>query len=324
MSSPTNDSVPIYRPKPRRPFDLTPLTSAAPPSPLPEHKPDLPSWLNGDPQSPNTANGATTPNEFTKRTKSVLNLTASTLFGIYSNTYSDGTEPPTPSSYFMSRNNSQVNVSDTTSNANGNGVYANGAEKGTMTNGIAYPLKGKAEPPRRQRRRGKPTSIPRLILRLSALLIFGISYGVIVMHLHNTKTFTPAWWEEIEGYNIGFLLLWGLVGVALGSLLPWIDYFLDESEGGSVDGEGGDGVVDWMQVVRSIGAFVGIAYAIVGFFDHYISCRIANANYSANFPGNLRSKSPSPLLSSTPFYGTWSTVPVPVLFFQHLSVLQVR
>ena len=87
------------------------------------------------------------------------------------------------------------------------------------------------------------------------------------MHLHNTRTFTPAWWEEVGGYNVRFLLLWGLVGVALGSLLPWIDYFLDETEGGSTDGEGGGGMVDWMQVVRSIGAFVGIAYAIVGFYD---------------------------------------------------------
>ncbi|KAF8451503.1 insulin-induced protein-domain-containing protein [Terfezia claveryi] len=259
MSSPTNDSVPIYRPKPRRPFDLTPLTS---PSPTPEHKHDLPAWVNGGPQSPTTANGTTTPIEFTKRTKSVLNLTASTLFGIYSNTYSDGTEPPTPSSFFMSRTNSQVNVSDTTSNGNGNGVNANGIEKGTMTNGKAFPANSKVEAPRRRRRRGKPTSIPQLILRLSALLIFGIGYGVIVMHLHNTRTFTPAWWEEIGGYNIGFLLLWGLVGVALGSLLPWIDYFLDESEGSSTDGEGGGVMVDWMQVVRSIGAFVGIAYAI--------------------------------------------------------------
>lgn len=146
-----------------------------------------------------------------------------------------------------------VNVSDTTNNGNGNHVNGNDAEKNKTTNGSA---KAKTESPRRQRRRGKPTSILRIILRLSALLIFGIGYGVIVMHLHNTKTFTPAWWEKIEGYNIAFLLLWGLAGVALGSLLPWIDYFLDESEGGTA------GMVDWMQVVRSIGAFVGIAYGV--------------------------------------------------------------
>lgn len=87
------------------------------------------------------------------------------------------------------------------------------------------------------------------------------------MHLRNTKTFTPAWWEEIEEYNAGYLVLWGIVGVTLGSLLPWIDYFLDEPGRGAVDGDGdGDeGTVDWIRVVRSIGAFVGIAYGVVSF-----------------------------------------------------------
>ena len=261
MSVMNDDGIPIYRPKPRRPFDLTPLTSSSTPTSVSESKSELPAWMD-EPLSP-TPGGSLTPNDFTKRTKSVLNLTASTLFGIYSHTYSDGTEPPTPS--LLSRTNSQVNVSDTTMNGlTANGMNGNGTLRIT-TNGTAYSSKDRPDASKQLRRRGQRTPIPQLILRLSALLVFGIGYGVIVMHLHNTKTFTPAWWKEIEGYNFGYLLIWGLVGVGLGSLLPWIDYFLEESKGRTLDGDsvGAGGMVDWMQVVRSIGAFVGIAYAIV-------------------------------------------------------------
>lgn len=252
MSASTNDGVPIYRPKPRRPFELTPLTSVASESIALESKLDLPGWISDDLLSPSSTstsstNGSTTPNDFTKRTKSILNLTASTLFGIYSPTYNDVIQPPTPS--FISRANSVVNVPDTTS-INGSSMVPNNENP---------PSKDRPEPPRLRRRRGKRTSISRLTMRLIALFVFGIGYGVTVMHLRNTKTFTPAWWEEIEEYNVGYLLLWGTVGVTLGSLLPWIDYFLDEG----ADGEGYGGTVDWIRVVRSIGAFVGIAYGVV-------------------------------------------------------------
>ncbi|KAF8472776.1 insulin-induced protein-domain-containing protein [Kalaharituber pfeilii] len=253
----SNDGVPIYRPKPRRPFELntssgtsTPVTNGT------ESRLELPSWIDDSGVYPHSLTGASTPNG-SQRTKSLLNLTTSTLFGIYSHTYSDGTEPPTPS--FLSRTNSMVNVSDTS--ANGNGVPpANGAMNGTAkSNGKAKSVKQDAARPWRRRKR---TPIPLLILRLAALLVFGIGYGVIVMHLHNTKTFTPAWWEEIEGYNIGYLLIWGVVGVALGSLLPWIDYFFGEDPSADGEGEERGGMMDWAQVVRSVGAFVGIAYAI--------------------------------------------------------------
>lgn len=63
---------------------------------------------------------------------------------------------------------------------------------------------------------------------------------------------------EIDRYSLRYYVQWGLAGVALGSLLPWLD---GETEG---DGSGsGKGKIEWDPAVRSIGAFVGIAYAIV-------------------------------------------------------------
>lgn len=89
--------------------------------------------------------------------------------------------------------------------------------------------------------------------------MFGVAYGVIVTHLHNSKSFTVSPVTiEIDRYSLRYYVQWGLAGVALGSLLPWLD---GETEG---DGSGsGKGKIEWDPAVRSIGAFVGIAYAIV-------------------------------------------------------------
>jgi len=70
-------------------------------------------------------------------------------------------------------------------------------------------------------------------------------------------------------------VFWGVAGVALGSLLPWVDTLFATNETdtvvkssmeeeNTVEGEN-SGIfgADWTPVVRSVGAFVGIAYAIV-------------------------------------------------------------
>lgn len=97
-------------------------------------------------------------------------------------------------------------------------------------------------------------------LRVLSLFVFGVAYGVIVTHLHNSRRFTVASVTiEVDRYYVQ----WGLAGVALGSLLPWLDGELAGAvEEGEVE-ETSAGRMAWDPVVRSIGAFVGIAYAIV-------------------------------------------------------------
>lgn len=76
-------------------------------------------------------------------------------------------------------------------------------------------------------------------------------------------------------------MFWGVAGVALGSLLPWVDTLWEDKFGGTstlqgaqedipdvkADESGSSGTfgADWTPVVRSVGAFVGIAFAIVCF-----------------------------------------------------------
>jgi len=106
----------------------------------------------------------------------------------------------------------------------------------------------------------------------------GMGYGLLVRHLHDDRQLAPF---QVEGIikprnDWRYLVFWGVAGVALGSLMPWVDTLF---EAGSRDtpvfeGEDGtsspresyesDGILgqDWTPVVRSVGAFVGIAYAI--------------------------------------------------------------
>lgn len=100
-------------------------------------------------------------------------------------------------------------------------------------------------------------------------------YGLLVRHLHDDQQLAPF---QVEGIikpsnDWRYLVFWGVAGVALGSLLPWVDTLWEDS----IDGEGNQKTqtkvdkdvgfgADWTPVVRSFGAFVGIAFAIVGFY----------------------------------------------------------
>ena len=108
-------------------------------------------------------------------------------------------------------------------------------------------------------------------------------------HLHDNQRIAPVKVEGIGRYSWRYLAFWGVAGVILGKLLPWVDIFWEESlkdephtaepvvsaeEKKLGDGKGdedersdstldGSLAADWNPAVRSIGAFIGIAFAIV-------------------------------------------------------------
>jgi hypothetical protein len=211
----------IYRPIPHRPFDLpddsSPVTATTPVTETLDHN------YASDSHS-----------EFPQRSRSAVSLTAaSTLFGIYGKTYTE--EPGTPS--LLTRNNSFSNMASLRSREE--------AEAAQQTH--------------HHHRKRESIDFGYLAFRIASLFAFGVAYGVIVTHLHDRSPLSPVkavgMAVEFDRWSTTYLVFWGLAGVGLGSLLPW----LDGNEGGAAR----DAKRDWNPAVRSIGAFVGIAYAIV-------------------------------------------------------------
>jgi Insulin-induced protein (INSIG) len=253
-----SDGPPILRPTPRRPFDLN-VTSATPPEPSTPAEP-------GDPHHLDTRVNGNGGSETFRRTRSILNLTSSTLFGIYSPAgYSEREEPSTP--------------------------WGTGAEtphNRRSFDGELPALASRTERPSIQRRSSQygpsaslPSQIFNFALRTILLFSFGMGYGILVTHLHNDQRLAPFQVEGIikPSYNWSYLIFWGVAGVGLGSLLPWVDTVWEDTTSipehhstkeriGTPEIEEDDSIdsgfaAEWNPVVRSIGAFVGIAFAIV-------------------------------------------------------------
>lgn len=199
---------------------------------------------------PDTASNSTS----VSRTGSVMNLTSSTLYGIYSPTAFDGfrdesspwgTEANSPAAEYPPEPSQRA------------------AEKSAIM-------------PRRMALRRTRSRLSQGLFRgvilpqmLSSALLFGfgIAYGVITVNLHENHWITPVKLENIHYYDSWhYLGFWGLVGIALGNLLPWLDGWREattEKDGGSNDEESEDRTPSWVTVARSVGAFVGIAFAMV-------------------------------------------------------------
>ena len=255
----------ILRPTPRRTFDLTPVSteSSIPPSPSPERtNSDLLEAKIDSPSPPS-------------KTRSILNLTSSTLLGIYSPTGYEASrdELLTPWGTGAQTPNHRRSVDD--SRPSPSTADWNLSQGQTRAN-LKY------------RRTGFRGHYLRLFLRGLLLFAFGVAYGLIITHLHDNQNLAPVRVEGIKRHSWHYLYYWGISGVALGSLLPWVDVIWGVPSNqlpseqrqaratrysGSVRGRDGkerlisrfeSGLgADWNPVVRSIGAFVGIAFAIV-------------------------------------------------------------
>jgi hypothetical protein len=257
-----SDGPPLLRPTPRRPFDLN-VTGATPPestTPADPGEQASPSPFHLDAKTNVADQGSFS------RTRSILNLTSSTLFGIYSPTaYNEREEPSTP--------------------------WGTGAEtpreRGSF-DGLppAYGGRNGASLHRMKSSQHIPTTplpahILNLVLRIVLLFCLGMGYGVLVTHLHNDRRLAPFQVEGIikPSYNWSYLVFWGVAGVGLGSLLPWVDTMWEDTamntkiasekdrnsplEDEETSSSASGLAADWNPVVRSIGAFVGIAFAIV-------------------------------------------------------------
>ncbi|TDZ37170.1 Insulin-induced gene 2 protein [Colletotrichum spinosum] len=264
-----DDGPPLLRPIPRRPFDLN-HTSPTPTSDNNDDDNDYSPNPNAelDLSRPHLGDPAPSDSGSLPRPQSIVNLTTSTLFGIYSpTTYgrdrydNDRDEPETPWGTGTQTPVRRPSVDDAT--------FELMKDRSTLLRRRSSHRTGsKQQPP------STTTAALFSISRVALLFIIGMGYGVMVTRLQNQHRF-PSFQVDAAtspGYEWHYLSLWGLSGVVLGSLLPWFDGVWEDKFGkeeqqapagrGSTVPEDVSPVKDWALVVRSIGAFVGIVFAI--------------------------------------------------------------
>lgn len=229
----------VIRPMPRRPFQLQDTPSST--SPSRPCTPPSDTFANDT-----TQNSATS---ISSRSRSFLNLTSSTLFGIYSPSVDTGTpcvtRPVSPSG-FRTREN---------------GLGIAGEQKVDKKWGVAE--------------RGavvhtgfKRTTWFNRALQVGVLGLLGAVFGIAVTYVHDRSLVAITDMAHVGAY----LSYWAALGICLAHLLPWLDRSWNDETVSVKDHRrssrskraGQDWTVPrWIDIVRAAGLFVGLTFAIV-------------------------------------------------------------
>lgn len=120
-----------------------------------------------------------------------------------------------------------------------------------------------------------------LLIRGIVLFSLGMGYGVLLARFQDSspwylssKSFADNIIIKSSSADWKTLFFWGVAGVVWGAGMPWLDKLwyeafgdddavVDEVETDLTASEGSGITTDWALVLRAIGAFVGIVFAIV-------------------------------------------------------------
>lgn len=222
--------------------------------------------------------------------RSFVNLTGSTLFGIYSPTgyepnrdepstpFGTGALTPARNLGAESRRGAPVFTAEAFKERAAIGKERQKERKKSMHQQRQY-----------WRRASTASHVAAAVLRAVLLFAFGIAYGEIITQLHNSGRVAPVQVNQLDQSSWSYLAFWGLTGILLGATMPYLDRAWEKSVNSvseeeddsfgnkresttAVEEEEDEGYddrqnslgTDWGDVVRSVGAFVGIAFAIVG------------------------------------------------------------
>ncbi|KAI0802541.1 hypothetical protein GGR55DRAFT_700571 [Xylaria sp. FL0064] len=259
---------PLLRPVPVRPFNLNNHRAPTPPADEPlSHTPHSGSslnldWLNFkllDPRNRVRSESSAS----ISRAQSVMNLTSSTLMGIYEPTtydndkYTPGNELNTPWGTGAETPARGLDVNEPLTMAEKNRLYPARRRSSAHHTAHIQPL-------------STTTSLFYSGLRALLLSGLGVLYGIGVATVRSDRSTLSFRMDNASNYGWGYMAFWGGSGLTLGCLLPWVDGMWERSVG---EGNSGEAIeterdvtvrrkTDWALAVRGIGIFIGIAYAI--------------------------------------------------------------
>ena len=225
----------ILGPVPRRTFQIGPASTQATSSP------STPETLNSE-LLETKLRSASPP----RKNKSILNLTSSTLLGIYSpTTYDPSRAEP------FSAADSAIELPRQTLNPQTSRSPIDAEQRN------AYWSPSSSHD-------GHQTLL-KCLLSSPLLFVVGGAYGAVISHLHDHQRFGPIGAGALHLRPWVHVSFWGSMAALLGSLQPWVDLWCSSA---IATAKGGTkrpyAETSWTLVVRSTGAFVGIAFAIVG------------------------------------------------------------
>lgn len=260
----------LHRPLPRRAFEITPASSdsSKPPSPSPEaQNPELLMSHRRDRSPPPS------------RTRSILNLTSSTLLGIYSGA-TDGGRGEELNTPWGTGAQTPIHSPKLSLDVDRLQVPSFPFNDGSSKRPVVH----------KSPRRGFRNYYMPLLTQTVMLFGFGMGFGSLITHLHDTQQISPVPIPTGGTSSQYYQIAWGIMGVILGNALPQIDLFFHDDEavaddydtkanpyekhirtlsGTSQSGRERPSLADsgtgpiWHSAVRSVGAFVGIAFALV-------------------------------------------------------------
>ncbi|KAF2759300.1 hypothetical protein EJ05DRAFT_537597 [Pseudovirgaria hyperparasitica] len=259
------DEPQLFRPQPRRPFKTSIDTLGNPSSSSQQDSfaAQLDERLRRSRGSSINDSDSRAPS----RNRSFLNLTGSTLFGIYSGNGGDGEQSESATPWGTGAETPATPVkwegfripTPSLPSFPSRGISLDGTRRGNYTRPKSFPV-----------------MVAEILSRTAALFVIGLAYGIIVAHVHEhgQLQIAPVRVEELDHGSLKNLLAWGFASVIVGMLFPLVDTMWNTSQGSNLTAsdklkllrrEEEDRLRNggmFAQVVRAVGIFVGLAFAI--------------------------------------------------------------
>ncbi|KAK9369095.1 insulin-induced protein-domain-containing protein [Lipomyces kononenkoae] len=245
------DSATLAQPRPVRNFASIPPSNQVTPSTHSSSFYDEDNEIGGAPH----------------KSQSIVSLTTSALAGIFGSNLIDPSRAPTPDI---------TNASTSPSSAN---LYGDGLARlrrneavGSSRMNVSYRNKASnfKQGSRWQSAAGESLSDRPLtssasgrlsiLVKISLLFSFGVAYGHLVTQLQDNHYVTQTTLNIDPTGN--FALTWGVLGVFLGALLPFVDSVSPAILGPKKSSSTGSSMFAWNPIVRAVGVFIGVSYGI--------------------------------------------------------------